>query len=550
MAKKKIVKKKVIKKKVVKKKTVKKATAPVKVEPGDVMTIDLSKFGYDLPDTLKAQQRMLATKLDAGDDAEKHVALILTKMKQSETHLRHNFPNFSEFCNKKLNLATGTTSNALKLISIFVEMGIPPKVFKKITPSHVHLIYRGWKDGALSPKLLQERVAQAIPGKDYLNRQRMQETIYKDLGIEAGKSGQKTKNFVVHPETGAAQEIIQSCLGILKEHPIYGEYTASQVFEKALQEFTANHSKDAKPSFLSADAALNMLASMLPKGIVPVLVAANKEAIESLPAELSKMARKRLVSSVFACFKDYKKVEVLTTTKARAAKVMNVDEGKIRETDIEVDKALIPKEAGRFFDVITVVPEKPKLPKAEDLVKMDDEELKKLSDLYGFKVTASMSRRKVLLMILTDEETYGMPKEEAEAIVAPKKEKKATKKKATKKKTAKKKAVKKKDEPKEEEESEEEESEEEDLSDLMPDSKSEEESEEEEEEELTEEQARGKSKANLSVLRDGNFISQVDLGKKIKEIDEENPSISAKDRLLKVLSWSRELCEKNDLERE
>ena len=545
MAKKKVVKrkKKVVKKKVVKKK----AAVPVKVEPGDVMTVDLSKFGYELPDTLKAQQRMLATKMDAGDDAEKHVALILTKMKQDETHLRHNFSNFGEFCNEKLNLATGTTSNGLKLVASFVEMGLAPKVFKKITPSHVHLIYRGWKDGALSPKLLSERVAQAVPGKDYLNRQRMQEAIYKDLGIEAGKSGQQTKNFVVHPETGAAQEIIQSCLGILKEHPIYGEYTASQVFEKALQEFTANHSKDAKPSFLSADAALNMLASMLPKDIVPILVAANKEAVENLPAELAKMAQKRLVTSVFACFKDYKKVEVLTTTKARAAKVMKVDEGKIRETDIEVDKALIPKEAGRFFDVITVVSTKPKPPKPADLLKLDDDELKKLANLMGFKVTARMSRKKALLMLLTDEETYGMTKEDAEALIAPKKEKKAVKKKAVKKKVAKKKKAAKK--PKEEEESEEEESEEEDLSDLMPDDKPEEESEEEEEEEeLTEEQAREKSKANLSALKGGEFISQADLGKKIKEINEENPGIVAKDRLMKVLTWSRELCEKNGLE--
>jgi len=65
---------------------------------------------------------------------------------------------------------------------------------------------------------------------------------------------------------------------------VYGNYTASQLFEKSMQEFVANHSKDAKPSFLSADAALNMLAGMLPSCIAPSLVVVVPAGVENLPA--------------------------------------------------------------------------------------------------------------------------------------------------------------------------------------------------------------------------------------------------------------------------
>ena len=116
---------------VAKKKVPKKAAKPAPVEEKEEKAeplvvqknIDLSSFGYPIPKGWDAQKNKIVVLKDQGDDAQKHLAVIVTDMFQKSIHLSLGEPDFFTAMRNQLNLSSGWIKNLLTSIKIYDDMG-------------------------------------------------------------------------------------------------------------------------------------------------------------------------------------------------------------------------------------------------------------------------------------------------------------------------------------------------------------------------------------------------------------------------------------------
>ena len=336
---------------VAKKKVPKKAAKPAPVEEKEEKAeplvvqknIDLSSFGYPIPKGWDAQKNKIVVLKDQGDDAQKHLAVIVTDMFQKSIHLSLGEPDFFTAMRNQLNLSSGWIKNLLTSIKIYDDMGLPPEAYKQLSTSHTFQMFRAFKHGAITKSGAQKLIPCATPGSDkYMVREDFKKKIDDIIGKEAGDTGKVLSTYALKPSTGEAQELINSCLATLGKHPLYQNFSQSQVLENALIEFAANHAGDeGKASLSTFRAAYNLLGAVTPEGIAAVLIKTGDINVEK---DSKKIIDDHIVKSVFVVFAkgDYSQQTILTNTKAKAAKIANASVENVREFDLIVDPTILP----------------------------------------------------------------------------------------------------------------------------------------------------------------------------------------------------------------
>ena len=336
---------------VAKKKVPKKAAKPAPVEEKEEKAeplvvqknIDLSAFGYPIPKGWDAQKNKIVVLKDQGDDAQKHLAVIVTDMFQKSIHLSLGEPDFFTAMRNQLNLSSGWIKNLLTSIKIYDDMGLPPEAYKQLSTSHTFQMFRAFKHGAITKSGAQKLIPCATPGSDkYMVREDFKKKIDDIIGKEAGDTGKVLSTYALKPSTGEAQELINSCLATLGKHPLYQNFSQSQVLENALIEFAANHAGDeGKASLSTFRAAYNLLGAVTPEGIAAVLIKTGDINVEK---DSKKIIDDHIVKSVFVVFAkgDYSQQTILTNTKAKAAKIANASVENVREFDLIVDPTILP----------------------------------------------------------------------------------------------------------------------------------------------------------------------------------------------------------------
>lgn len=336
---------------VVKKKVPKKAAKPAPVEAKEEKAeplvvqknIDLSAYGYAIPKGWEAQKNKVIVLKDQGDDSQKHLAVLITDMFQKSIHLSLGEPDFFTMTKNQFGVGTGWTKNLLSSVRIYEDMGLPPESFKQISTSHTFQMFRAFKRGAITKAGVQKLIPNTIPGTDkFMVREEFKKRIDTIIGKEAGDTGKVLSSYALKPSTGAAQELIDSCLATLAQHPTYQDFSQSQVLEKALIEFAANHAGDeGKASLATFRAAYNLLGAVTPEGIAAVLIKTGDINVEK---EVAKIIEDHIVKSVFVVFAkgDYSQQTILTNTKEKAAKFANAEVGNVREFDLIVDPTILP----------------------------------------------------------------------------------------------------------------------------------------------------------------------------------------------------------------
>ena len=537
MAKKKGVKKAAPKKALTKKVKPKEAL-PVPVEQRanevDINSVDfLRSFGYPIPRTFEAMKKKILELRDSGEDSQKHLGILLTALYNSQVHLNDGFTDFVEFCRKVLFLAGGSVRNAMATLKMHTDMGIPPDIFKRLGQGHIHQLYRAYAKGVIDKSGVKGLLYLAdMSSSDYISRDKFKDKIDKMLSAVAGQTGAVLKSFALKPDSGEAQEMIESCLVTLKKHPEYREYSQSQVLERALVEFAANHSGDeGAAKFVSLDKALSLTASLTPVGAAPVMIVMDPDRMDE--AGLGKVKSKMVTKAYMGFGKgDYAQKLVLTTNLTRAAIVMSLPEKQIRELPIEVDPAILPKMLSKHFETVSMIIE-PKneldLIEAARLIKMPVEDIREYAEKLGYDVQKNAKKEPLLRILFADQELYGFGDMAIEDLMAQnpdRKTSKAKKPKASKPKImgSPEKAAPKKAEPEEEGE------EEPDVAEEAG------ETEEEGEEETIDLSDEKKARHNLGIFKDNGILTRADFAEKYNTLSQ---SMTDKEKYDKILEWTR-----------
>lgn len=495
----------------------------------------LRSFGFPIPRTFEAQRKKVLELRETGEESQKHLGILLTVMRRNEIHLNEGFSDFVEFLKEKMGLAKGSANNAMNTLKMHSDMGIAPDVFRKLGQGHIHQMFRAYAKGVINKSGVRKLLPLATMGnKQYVSRDKFKSRIDEMLKTTAGATGAVLKSFAIKPDSGEAQEMIESCLGTLKKHPVYRDFSQSQILEKALVEFSANHSGDeGAAKFATLASSLDLTASLTPVGAAPVMIVIDPQRMDE--AGLGKV-KSKLVTMAYMGFGkgDYSQKLVLTTNKTRASKVMSLGEKQIREIALEVDPAILPKMLHKHFETVavTIQPDEEKAPdliEAARLVKMRVEDVRKYADKLGYDVTPGAKKESLLRILFADQELYGFGDQAIEDLIAemPEKREKAKPKKApAKKKAAPKprkkaapKAAPKKTEPEEEGE--------------------EEEGEEEGEEESAKMSQEDKTRHNLDVLKKNGVITRADFAEQYNSLPQ---SMNDKDKYAKIYGWTQTIA--------
>lgn len=361
MAKKKVVRGAAAAKKRSPKKAPKKTEAPAPVTPNaPIKPEDLTAFGFPIPRSLDAQEKRIHDLKSQGDEAQKHTGVLLTHMLLNQAHLSRG-KDFGAYTEEVLGLSKGYVQNSINLVKAWHDMGAPPELFKRVGAGHIRELYRGFAKGALNRRDVRGLLPQATLGDPkYKSRDAMKRHVDAALGVTAGKTGTVLKTYALKPETGAAQELIESCIQSLKGHPVYKDFSQSQVLEKALVEFVANHGEEATPRFswASLRTAFDVASALCPPGIAPVLLVTDHEKLET--QILNDDAASKLIMNFFLGYAKGEPRIAVTPSAKRAAAILKCGEEQLRTHAYTVDPGVISRAAGRAFEhVVETVPVDP-----------------------------------------------------------------------------------------------------------------------------------------------------------------------------------------------